>query len=142
MCKHIVYATIVNFQMNIVHRRKIKNRKYIYIYNPHLIVSYNSLLVNLFRAQTWLFVRWWSYMLSVMKFVFSSFIDFFQDVSKKFTNKIPWKFLASKKQNSSSIFTHGSVFYISNNSKKISTIFYFVFDNSSKQINFPLILIS
>ena len=27
MCKHIVYTTIVNFQMNIVHRRKIKNRK-------------------------------------------------------------------------------------------------------------------
>ena len=27
MCKHIVYTTIVNFEMNIVHRRKIKNRK-------------------------------------------------------------------------------------------------------------------
>ena len=27
MCKHIVYTTIVNFQMNIVYRRKIKNRK-------------------------------------------------------------------------------------------------------------------
>ena len=27
MCKHIVYTTIVSFQMNIVHRRKIKNRK-------------------------------------------------------------------------------------------------------------------
>ena len=27
MCKHAVYTTIVNFQMNIVYRRKIKNRK-------------------------------------------------------------------------------------------------------------------
>ena len=27
MCKHVVYTTIVNFQMNIVYRRKIKNRK-------------------------------------------------------------------------------------------------------------------
>ena len=27
MCKHIVYTTIVNFQINIVYRRKIKNRK-------------------------------------------------------------------------------------------------------------------
>ena len=27
MCKHGVYVTIVNFQMNIVYRRKIKNRK-------------------------------------------------------------------------------------------------------------------
>ena len=27
MCKHIVYTTSVNFQMNIVYRRKIKNRK-------------------------------------------------------------------------------------------------------------------
>ena len=26
-CEHIVYTTIVNFQMNIVYRRKIKNRK-------------------------------------------------------------------------------------------------------------------
>ena len=26
-CKHVVYTTIVNFQMNIVYRRKIKNRK-------------------------------------------------------------------------------------------------------------------
>ena len=27
MCKHVVYTTIVNFQMNIVYRRKLKNRK-------------------------------------------------------------------------------------------------------------------
>ena len=27
MCKHIVYTTIVYFQMNVVYRRKIKNRK-------------------------------------------------------------------------------------------------------------------
>ena len=27
MCKHVVYTSIVNFQMNIVYRRKIKNRK-------------------------------------------------------------------------------------------------------------------
>ena len=27
MCKHVVYTTIVNFQMNIVYRHKIKNRK-------------------------------------------------------------------------------------------------------------------
>ena len=27
MCKHVVYTTIVNFQMNVVCRRKIKNRK-------------------------------------------------------------------------------------------------------------------
>ena len=27
MCKHVVYTTIVSFQMNIVYRRKIKNRK-------------------------------------------------------------------------------------------------------------------
>ena len=27
MCKHIVYTTIVNIQMNIVYRRKVKNRK-------------------------------------------------------------------------------------------------------------------
>ena len=27
VCKHTVYTTIVNFQMNLVHRRKIKNRK-------------------------------------------------------------------------------------------------------------------
>ena len=27
MCKHVVYTAIVNFQMNIGYRRKIKNRK-------------------------------------------------------------------------------------------------------------------
>ena len=28
MCKHVVSTTIVNFQMNIVYRRKIKEKKF------------------------------------------------------------------------------------------------------------------
>ena len=42
MCKHVVYTTIVNFQMNIVYRRKIKNKKN----NKKTVVVKDSSLVS------------------------------------------------------------------------------------------------
>ena len=46
MCKHVVYTTIVSFQVNIVYRRKIKNRK------KNVAVKDSSLVsVNLRREE-------------------------------------------------------------------------------------------
>ena len=80
----------------------------------------NSFIICMLCNSLWLvyqknifdffFKRWYSYILSIIKFVFPFFIYFFQDVSKAFIVCIHCTFLDSNKQKSSYLFTHCFIF--------------------------------